>query len=61
MASEKRDVTMLTIIELISQAVYTNIICIALQFTFTKSIFIDSAQFVNQQMGSFYTRQTASS
>lgn len=54
MTSEKHDVTMLTIIELKFQAVYTNIICFTLQFTFIESIFIDSTQFVNQQMGSFY-------
>lgn len=54
MTSEKGDLTMLTVPELESQAVYTSIICFALQFTFIKAIFIDSVQFVNQQMGSFY-------
>lgn len=54
MTSEKGDLAMLAIPELESRAVYNDIIGYALQFTFIKSIFIDSAQFVNQQMGSFY-------
>jgi len=54
MTADKDDLTMLTIPELESQAVYTNIVCFALQFTFIKSIFIESVHFVNQQMGSFY-------
>lgn len=44
MSSEKCDLQAMP--ELESQVVYTNIICLALQFTFINSIFIDSARFV---------------
>lgn len=54
MTSEKGDLTVLTIPELESQGVYTNVTCLALQFTFVKPIFTVSAQFLNQQTGSFY-------
>lgn len=54
MTSEKGNLTMLTIPELESEAVYTKIICFALQFTFIKSVFIDIAQFVNQPKESYY-------
>lgn len=45
---------MLKILDLESEAVYTNIICFIMQLTFIKSSFIDYVQIVNQQMESFY-------
>lgn len=54
MTSEKGDLRTLAIPEQESQALYANIACVALQFTFIESLFIDIAPFVSQQMGSFY-------